>query len=84
MGQLAGLVMVRGCVGRKGGRPMAGRLAVVGLVVAVIGLAGCTGPGARPSGQLTAVPSVQGTVTASPSASTTQTLAPTASAPNVE
>ena len=77
MGQLAGLAMVRCRVGRKGGRPITGRLAVVGLVAAVIGLAGCAGPGASPSAQLTAVPSVQGALTANPSPTTTQTLAPT-------
>ncbi len=61
----------------KLGKGSAWRLALV--VVAVIGLAGCAGPAASPSAQLTAVPSVQGMLTANPSPTPTPTLAPTSS-----
>ena len=58
------------------------RFALAGMV-AVIGLAGCTGPGASPSAQLTAVPSIQGTVTANPTVTppATPTLSPAPAQP---
>ena len=76
MGQLAGLAMVRCRVGRKGGRQITGRLAVMSAV-AVIGLAGCAGPGISRSAQPSEAPTVVQSAVATPSPTPPPTPMPT-------